>query len=145
MLPQWREQMDPILVQRIERSQRMDAQSFERAQQRRTQLWLTVQRFFERYDVLVTPVTAVAPFSIDVQYPTRIAGRDVTSPVAWFPFTFPFAITGQPAISVPCGWTAEGLPVGLQIVGGRHADATVLKVAAAFEAAHPWTDRRSAL
>ena len=145
MLPQWRAQMDPILVQRIERSQPMDAQSFERAQQRRTQLWLTVQRFFERYDVLVTPVTAVAPFSIDVQYPTRIAGRDVTSPVAWFPFTFPFAITGQPAISIPCGWTAEGLPVGLQVVGGRHADATVLRVAAAFEAAHPWTDRRPAL
>ncbi|MEX2146310.1 MAG: amidase [Candidatus Rokuibacteriota bacterium] len=145
MLPQWRAEMDPLLVQRIERSDGVDAVAFERAQQRRTQLWLTVQRFFERYDVLLTPVTAVAPFSLDVQYPTRIAGRAVTSPLGWFPFTFPFAITGQPAISIPCGWTSEGLPVGLQIVGGRHADATVLRVAAAFEAAHPWIHRRPAL
>ena len=145
MLPQWRAEMDPILVERIERSTGVEAVAFERAQQQRTQLWLTVQRFFERYDVLLTPVTAVAPFSIDTQYPTRIAGRHVTSPVAWFPFTFPFAITGQPAISIPCGWTADGLPVGLQIVGRRHADATVLRVAAAFEAAHPWAGRRPAL
>jgi Asp-tRNA(Asn)/Glu-tRNA(Gln) amidotransferase A subunit family amidase len=145
LLAQWRAEMDPILVQRIERGEGATAADLERAQQRRTQMWLTVQRFFARYDVLLTPATAVAPFAIGTQYPTRIADRAVSSPLAWFPFTFPFAITGQPAMSIPCGWTAEGMPVGLQIVGRRLADATVLKVAAAFEAAHPWADRRPAL
>jgi aspartyl-tRNA(Asn)/glutamyl-tRNA(Gln) amidotransferase subunit A len=58
------------------------------------------------------------------------------------PFTYPFNLTGQPAISVPAGWTDDGLPIGLQIVGQRHADHTVLAAAAVFEAAFPWTDRR---
>jgi len=61
------------------------------------------------------------------------------------PFTFPFAMTGQPAISVPCGTTADGLPVGLQLVGRRFAEATVLRAAAAFEAARPWNTRRPEL
>jgi aspartyl-tRNA(Asn)/glutamyl-tRNA(Gln) amidotransferase subunit A len=61
------------------------------------------------------------------------------------PFTFPFNLTGQPAASVPAGWTADGLPVGLQIVGRRHADATVLAASAALEAARPWSDRRPGL
>ena len=60
------------------------------------------------------------------------------------PFTYPFNITGQPAASVPAGWTAGNLPVGVQIVGQRHADATVLAACAAYEAACPWSDRRPA-
>jgi aspartyl-tRNA(Asn)/glutamyl-tRNA(Gln) amidotransferase subunit A len=58
------------------------------------------------------------------------------------PFMYPFNLTGQPAASVPCGFTAEGLPVGLQIVGRRHADALVLRAAAAFEAIQPWAQHR---
>jgi aspartyl-tRNA(Asn)/glutamyl-tRNA(Gln) amidotransferase subunit A len=56
--------------------------------------------------------------------------------------TYPFNLTGQPAISVPCGFSAEGLPIGLQIVGRRHADAIVLRAAAAYEEAAPWADMR---
>lgn len=144
-LAEWREQMDPVLVARIERAGGTSAVEQERAQHRRTRLWHTVRRFFERYDLLLTPATAVAAFSIDVQRPAEIAGRPVTSPIGWFPFTFPFAITGQPAISVPCGTTAEGLPVGLQIVGRRFGEGTVLRAAAAFEAARPWSARRPLL
>jgi aspartyl-tRNA(Asn)/glutamyl-tRNA(Gln) amidotransferase subunit A len=87
----------------------------------------------------------VAAFSVDLQYPSAVAGRLLASPIGWFPFTFPFAMTNQPAISVPCGTTAEGLPVGLQIVGRRFAEAAVLRAAAAFEAARPWSARRPPL
>ena len=62
--------------------------------------------------------------------------------MGWTPFTYPFNLTGQPAITVPCGFTAAGLPVGLQIVGQYHAEAMVLRAARAYEAAHPTRDRR---
>jgi aspartyl-tRNA(Asn)/glutamyl-tRNA(Gln) amidotransferase subunit A len=71
----------------------------------------------------------------------EIHGRAV-SPLAWIPFAFPFNLTGQPAATVPAGFTASGLPVGLQIVGRRHADRTVLAASAAFEAATPWAEHR---
>lgn len=144
-LAEWRDQMDPVLVARIDRAGSATAIDYERASHRRTQLWHTVRRFFDRYDLLLTPATAVAAFSIELQRPTAVAGRPVTSPIGWFPFTFPFAMTGQPAISVPCGTTLEGLPVGLQIVGRRFAESTVLRAAAAFEAARPWSARRPEL
>jgi len=144
-LAQWKAEMDPILVDRIERASGMSAVDYERAQHRRTAMWHIVRDFFDRFDLLLTPVTAVPPIRLDIQYPREIAGRRVSSPIAWFPFTYPFAMMGMPAISVPCGFTGDGLPVGLQIVGRRLADATVLRAAAAFEAIAPWSDRRPPL
>ena len=73
--------------------------------------------------------------------PKTVNGEPV-SPLGWMPFTFPWNLTGQPAASVPIGFTAAGLPIGLQIVGRRHADASVLAASAAIEAASPWSDRR---
>jgi Asp-tRNA(Asn)/Glu-tRNA(Gln) amidotransferase A subunit family amidase len=144
-LPRWRDQLDPMLLLRLERAEGMSAIDGERATQRRTTLWHGVRRFFERHDVLVTPTTSAAAFPIGQTFPAEIDGRRLTNQLEWFPFTYPFAITGQPAISVPAGFTADGLPVGLQIVGRRFADATVLRVAAAFEAARPWAGRRPPL
>ncbi|MBI2370261.1 MAG: amidase [Deltaproteobacteria bacterium] len=141
-LPEWKDQMDPILVNRLLRAEGSSAVAYEKATHRRTALWQIVRRFFEQWDLLLTPTVAVPPFAIGISFPSEIAGRRVQSPIAWIPFTFPFNMTGQPAISVPCGWTAEGLPIGLQIVGRRFADATVLRAAAAFEAACPWAHRR---
>jgi aspartyl-tRNA(Asn)/glutamyl-tRNA(Gln) amidotransferase subunit A len=65
--------------------------------------------------------------------------------LGWSFFTYPFNLTGQPAASLPCGFTSDGLPIGLQVVGGRHADALVLTASAAFEAAAPWQARRPPL
>lgn len=62
--------------------------------------------------------------------------------MTYLAYTYPFNVTGQPAASVPCGWTDDGLPVGLQIVGRRFDEATVLRAAAAFEEAFPWAGRR---
>jgi Asp-tRNA(Asn)/Glu-tRNA(Gln) amidotransferase A subunit family amidase len=141
----WRDQMEPLLVSRMALADGMSAVDFEKASHRRTALWQTVRRFFERYDLLLTPATSVSAFAIGTDFPTEIAGQPIASPLGWISFTFPFNMTGQPAISIPCGWTADGLPVGLQIVGRRFAEATVLRAAAAFEVAAPWTHLRPQL
>jgi len=102
--------------------------------------WRTIQPFFEKYDLLITPTVAVPPFEVGIYGPREIAGKKVTS-LGWMPFSYPFNITGQPAASVPCGWTEDGLPVGLQIIGRRFDDTTVLRACAAFEHASPWADK----
>jgi aspartyl-tRNA(Asn)/glutamyl-tRNA(Gln) amidotransferase subunit A len=100
--------------------------------------------FFEKYDLLLTPTIACPPFACGLDNPAEIAGKAV-QPYAWVPFTFPFNMTGHPACSVPAGFTKQGLPIGLQIVGRRFEDVTVFRAAAAFERARPWADHRPPL
>jgi aspartyl-tRNA(Asn)/glutamyl-tRNA(Gln) amidotransferase subunit A len=97
-------------------------------------------RFFRDYDLLLTPTLAVPPFEHGLQGPPVIEGREVDG-FYWLSFTFPFNFTGQPAATVPAGFTADGLPVGLQIVGRRLEDALVLRASAAFEQAAPWREQ----
>ena len=111
------------------------------AARRRAELWTEVQRFLARFDLLITPTVAVPPFPVARPAVTEIDGEPV-SPLGWLPFCFPFNLTGQPAATVPVGMTSSGLPVGLQIVGRRFAERTVLAASAAIEAAHPWAHRR---
>ena len=102
------------------------------------------RRFFERYDLLLTQTVATAAFEHGILYPDMIDGKPV-SREASSAFTFPFNMTGEPAASIPCGFTRDGLPIGLQIVGRRFEDATVLRACAAFESARPWADKRPAV
>src|SRR5207253_1538509 len=102
------------------------------------------RRVFEGYDLLLTPTLARPAFAVGLDNATEIAGRPVPE-WAWSPFTYPFNLTGQPAASVPCGFTKGGLPIGLQVVGRRFDDATVLRASAAFEAARPWAQNRPPL
>jgi Asp-tRNA(Asn)/Glu-tRNA(Gln) amidotransferase A subunit family amidase len=99
--------------------------------------------YWKDCDVLATPTLAVPPFSTKLPLgPEQVRGEKVDPQVGWA-FTWPFNLTGQPAISIPCGWTKkDGLPLGLQLVGRRGADGLVLRVAAAIEALAPWSDRR---
>jgi aspartyl-tRNA(Asn)/glutamyl-tRNA(Gln) amidotransferase subunit A len=97
-------------------------------------------RFMRSYDLLLTPTLAVPPFEVGIQGPTVIDGREVDQ-FEWLHFTYPLNLTGQPAATVPAGFTDDGLPIGLQIVGRHLDDPTVLRAAAAFEAASPWRDR----
>jgi aspartyl-tRNA(Asn)/glutamyl-tRNA(Gln) amidotransferase subunit A len=106
--------------------------------------WQHPRAFFEQYDLLLTPTIACPPFAVGLDNPTEIAGKPV-EPYAWIPFTYPFNMTGQPASSVPCGFTKDGLPIGLQIVGRRFDDVTVLRASAAFERVRPWVQHRPAL
>lgn len=143
-LPEQRDRIDPPLVRIIEEGQAISAFQLMQASFRRAAMWDIVRRFFERYDLLLTPTVAVPPFMVGIERPEDIAAQGI-SRRGWFAFTFPFNLTGQPAATVPCGWTADGLPIGLQIVGRRYDDITVLKAAAAFEAAMPWAHRRPPL
>jgi aspartyl-tRNA(Asn)/glutamyl-tRNA(Gln) amidotransferase subunit A len=101
----------------------------------------TLAGLMSRYDLLLTPTVPVAAFALDRNGPGMIDGRPVADD-AWTPALFPFNLTGHPAASVPAGWTASGLPVGLQIVGRHLADADVVTAAATFEAMRPWRHRR---
>jgi aspartyl-tRNA(Asn)/glutamyl-tRNA(Gln) amidotransferase subunit A len=98
--------------------------------------------YWKDCDVLATPTIAVPPFSTGLALgPDRVDGEKIDPHLDWA-FTWPFNLTGQPAVSIPCGWTKGGLPLGLQLVGRRGADGLVLRVAAAIEAQAPWSDRR---
>ena len=101
-------------------------------------------RFMRNYDLLLTPTLAVPPFEIGIQGPTLIDGREVDQ-FEWLHFTYPLNLTGQPAATVPAGWTDDGLPIGLQIIGRHLDDALVLRASACFEAAQPWRQRWPAM
>jgi aspartyl-tRNA(Asn)/glutamyl-tRNA(Gln) amidotransferase subunit A len=139
-LPRWRDKMEPALVTFVERSRDISAVDYIKARIKNLEYRNRMQAFFAKYDLLLTPTVAVPAFEVGSFGPREIAGKRVP-PIGWMPFTYPFNITGQPAASVPCGWTEDGLPIGLQIVGRRFEDGTVLKAAVAFERAFPWADR----
>ncbi|MFD6293376.1 amidase [Streptomyces sp. NPDC060235] len=132
------ERMSPHLVEMMQRD--WTAEEFTDATMVRKSVVNRMARFMRDYDLLITPTTAVPAFPVDIQGPTVIDGRTVPD-TAWTGFTSPQNLTGQPAISVPAGFTRDGLPVGLQITGRHLADGQVLRVAAAFERAAPWAGR----
>ena len=109
-----------------------------RGEKLRTVLWHRVRAFMEKRDLLILPTVAVPPFPVEKPYPTAINGKTLENYTQWFFLTYGITVTGLPAISLPCGFTQSGLPVGLQIVGRRRQEAAVLRAAAAFEAAAPW-------
>ena len=96
-----------------------------------------MSRLMQRFDLLITPTVASVAFPIGLMGPPTINGKEV-GVEDWTPFTWPMNFTGQPAISVPAGFTEAGLPVGLQIAGRHLDDAIVLRAAAAFERVRPW-------
>jgi len=115
----------------------LKATDYARTMFARQELTVKMGEFLRRYDLLLTPVLPSPPLPVDFDDPVGF--------LKWVPFTFPFNLTGQPAASVPVGWTGDGLPVGLQIVGRRYDEATVFRAAAAFEEARPWRHKKPPL
>jgi amidase len=144
-LEKWRNQMNPNLVWNIEQGFPLTAKEIGEAEKARTALYHRVRDFFGKYDLLLTPTVALPPFPQDMIYPKEINGKPMKSYQEWLYLTYAITVTGLPAISIPCGFTSEGLPVGLQIVGRRLAETSVLKAAAAYEAITPWKDKRPPL
>jgi aspartyl-tRNA(Asn)/glutamyl-tRNA(Gln) amidotransferase subunit A len=136
-----RELLDPGLAPIVERGLKLSAVDYVNALVARNLFWQKVRATFEKYDLLLTPTLSVPPFAVGRDRPQMPAGIDGTE-LRWSPFTYPFNLTGQPAVSVPCGRTKADLPVGMQIVGRRFADAAVLRAARAWEQIQPWAERR---
>src|SRR5215831_10246675 len=139
-----REDIDAGLLPIIEETLGWPPTRYVQAWFDRLAWWQHPRGFFEKYDLLLTPTTTTVAFEHGRLYPTEIDGVKVDRHASSV-FTYPFNLTGQPAISVPCGFTRSGLPIGLQIVGRRFDDATVLRASAAFERAHPWAQHRPVL
>jgi amidase len=116
-----------------------------RAEQQHTKLYERMVAFFERYDVLLAPTTQVLPFPVELEYPSEIGGVPQDNYLEWMRSCTIFSATGCPALSVPGGFTDDGLPVGLQIVGAPRADRRVLEAGHAFEQATRFWQRRPEL
>jgi len=129
------DQVKPAIRWNVERGRALTGEDLSRAEGRRTRLHLRVVEFFERYDVLLAPTTQVVPFDADVEYPTTVDGEEQDSYLGWMRSCSSISATGLPALSVPAGFTEDGLPVGLQVVGPPHGDRRVLEVGHAFEQA----------
>ena len=143
-LDEVRHLLDPGLLTMVERARSRSATELAHALQQRNSYYTGMRRFMERFDLLLTPTLPVTAFSAGLDEPDGWQ-RATLAPLDWTPFTFPFNLTGQPAATVPCGFDGNGLPVGLQIVGRWREDSTVLRAAAAFESAMPWTEFRPRL
>jgi aspartyl-tRNA(Asn)/glutamyl-tRNA(Gln) amidotransferase subunit A len=143
-LDQFRSRMDPGLVAALEDGRRYRAEEYVAMRGRKHGYCDAVRALFDTYDLLLTPTVSVAAFEVGRLNPAHYPQH----PWDWFPwagFSYPFNFTGQPAATVPAGFTSAGMPVGLQIVGPRLADLRVLQASAAFERARPWAQKRPAL
>jgi aspartyl-tRNA(Asn)/glutamyl-tRNA(Gln) amidotransferase subunit A len=142
-LPEFRERMDPGLVESIEDGLRYSVVDYIDMRGRKLAYWDSVRPLFEKYDLLLTPTLSVAAFTCGRINPEHWPQPDNKWDwLSWASFSYPFNFTQQPAASCPAGFTKAGLPVGLQIVGRRYADLTVLQASAAFEEARPWAQKR---
>ena len=134
MTPAQQAALDPDFAAQAALGASVDAQAIFQLNLRRGALGSHMRQFMQRWDLLVTPAVAVPAFDA---LPAGHRPMDAEAMLGWTPFSYPFNLTQQPAISVPCGLTKDGLPIGLQIVGRMFDDATVLRAARAFESAVP--------
>ena len=131
-----RSELDPGLLALAEAGRGIGGADFIEAAGARNALFSATARFHERYDLLLTPSVATPAFAVNHDTPPD--GRFGPNWLAWTPYSYPFNLTLQPAASLPCGLTAAGLPVGLQVVGPALRDDLVLRASRAFESVRPW-------
>ncbi|MFD9910733.1 amidase [Streptomyces sp. NPDC059063] len=135
-------QVKATVAWNIAEGRRLTGGDIARATAEHTRILLAASAFFERYDVLLAPVSQVAPFDVDLEYPRVVDGRPQETYIDWMRSCSWLSLLGAPALSVPAGFTAAGLPVGVQIVGPPRAERAVLEAGAAFEGATGWGRRR---
>jgi amidase len=145
LLAQHRHQMKDTVVWNIEQAGKLSGRDVGDAEVKRTALYHRVRTFMTRHEFLVLPTTQVPPFDVTQPYVTEIEGVRLPTYIDWMRACSDITVTGLPAISVPGGFTADGLPVGLQIVGRHQDEWGVLQLAHAFEEATGFGRRRPPL
>jgi amidase len=126
----------------VAKGRALSGDDLSRAERLRTVLYQRLRRFMQEYEFLVLPVNQVPPFDVQLDYPEEIAGVRMETYIDWMKSAYFVTLTGHPAISVPCGFTPEGLPVGVQIVGRHRDDFGVLQLAYAYQQATRLCERR---
>jgi amidase len=142
LLQTHRAQLKETVIWNIEAGRQLTGPQLGWAEQKRTELYHRVRQFMERYEFLILPVSQVPPFDVRQRYVTQIQGVKMETYIDWMKSCYYITVTGHPAISVPGGFTPEGLPVGIQIVGRHQDDRGVLQLAHAFEQATGFWKRR---
>ncbi|GAA1776892.1 amidase [Streptomonospora arabica] len=145
LLDRERPRIKPSLAWNIDEGRKLSGADVARAELERTRIYHRVREFFERYDALLLPVSQVAPFDADLEYPADIDGAEQQTYLDWMRSCYHITITGCPALAVPGGFTPGGLPVGLQIAGPHRADRRVLEIGRSFERATGHGRRRPLL
>jgi amidase len=145
MLEQHPDAFKDTLKEEIERGTKLTGQDITRAEVAHTLIWRRFQAFLQKYEYFILPTTQLPPFDVTTPYPTEIAGVHFDNYIDWMKACWYISATGNPAASVPAGFTPEGLPVGVQIVGPNKQDFNVLQLAHAFEQATGFAKRRPAI
>jgi amidase len=145
LLAEHRAQMKDTVIWNTEYGQRLSGPEVGRAERLRGEIFQRMGEFMADYEFLLLPVCQVPPFDIEQRYIMEIDGTPMATYIDWMKSCYHITVTGHPAISVPCGFTSDGLPIGLQIVGRFHDDFGVLQLAHAFEQANPIGRRRPPL
>jgi amidase len=145
LLDRQRDQLKDTVIWNIEAGRKLDGPRIGAAEFKRTALFNRMHNFMQRYEFLILPVNQVPPFDVDQPYITEINGVKMDTYIDWMKSCYFITVTGHPAISVPCGFTPEGMPVGVQIVGRHQDDFGVLQLAYAFEQATQLWKRRPAI
>jgi amidase len=142
LLKDHRDKLKDTVVWNIEEGRRLTGPQIGETERKRTELYHRVRAFMEGYEFLILPVTQVPPFDVKQRYVREIGGVKMDTYIDWMRSCYYVTVSGLPAVSVPCGFTQEGLPVGVQIVGRHRDDLGVLQLAHAFERATGFWKRR---
>ena len=142
--------MDPDFVEIINIGLDFSSKDLKMAEVQREMIYINISRLLKDFDIIITPTVACPAFELGKSgiYDRETMKSDIiinekrVSLLGWLSFTYPFNISGHPAASIPCGWSSEGLPIGMQIVGKRFDELTVLQVSKAFEDISPWQDKK---
>ena len=136
------DQMNEYTKWHIAEGRKLTGPYLSRLEARRSALYRRMQKFLEKYEFLIMPVSQVLPFDVHTPYPTEIAGVKMLTYIDWMRSSYYISVVGNPALSVPCAFSKSGLPIGIQIVGRHNADFSVLQMGFAFEQATHIGNRR---
>ncbi len=133
LLARHRDQFKQENIWNIEKGLALDVADIRKAEIMRGEMVTRAYRFFETYDLLITPATIVPAFPVEQRYVEHCAGRDFETYIDWLGIAFAITLVSLPALSIPCGFTRSGLPVGLQLVGKPRGEAALLSAAGVLQ------------